>query len=398
MATIVNDRDKLLQAAPVRFVLPPIDPARIPGLPGAFSNIGQLQQDVEDLGDQINHLMNTSGSFYIRASALAFFGAAGTTTPSTITLTAERGSGLVGGTIAWTVVTGSATISPSSGDSTTVIGSTVTGRSVTIRARLTIDSAVYDAYATITRFGSVSAVDQINLTSQVTGSLAAGNVSGLGALALLNTVNLNTQVTGALNGLTQVTNLGNLAYVNGLAANQIGAGQLAVGVVYAGNINANQVNSGSFVGKTFSGGVFAGALFGTPTATNTALFGYADINFPDQAAIRVQAVSNPSNNYAQMGTGRIWVRNVSTGQIPPILDIHGRATSAVLWTATIQGGLHAIAYDGARAPFKLSGPGIGGSQPSLPTQREAGSLCFYNGHLCVADGSNWFQLNMTQLT
>src|SRR5690606_25225931 len=113
--------DKLLQAASTRFVLPPIPPSRIPGLPGAFNDISQLKDDVEDLGEQINHLMNTSGAFYIRAPALAFFGMAGTTTPSSITLTAERGTGLVGGTIAWTVFAGSATISPSSGDSTTVI-------------------------------------------------------------------------------------------------------------------------------------------------------------------------------------------------------------------------------------------------------------------------------------
>src|SRR5690606_33613986 len=106
-------------------------------------------------------------------------------------------------------------------------------------------------------------VDQINLTSQVTGALAAGSVTGLGALALLNTVNLNSQVTGALNGLTQVTNLGNLAYVNGLAANQIGAGTLAAGVVYAGTVNAANVNGGSFAGKSFTGGTFTGSVFRT---------------------------------------------------------------------------------------------------------------------------------------
>src|SRR5690554_2541636 len=123
MATIVNERDKFLQDESPRFVLPPIPPSRIPGLPGAFNDISQLKDDVEDLGEQINHLMNTSALFYIRASALAFFGAAGTTTPATITLTAERGTGLVGGTITWSVVTGSATISPSSGASTVVTGS-----------------------------------------------------------------------------------------------------------------------------------------------------------------------------------------------------------------------------------------------------------------------------------
>lgn len=82
----------------------------------------------------------------------------------------------------------------------------------------------------------------------------ASNASSLHSAfsgGLLNTVSLNSQVTGALNGLTQVTNLGNLAYVNGLAANQIGAGTLAAGVIYAGIINASQVNAGIFTGLVF---------------------------------------------------------------------------------------------------------------------------------------------------
>src|SRR5690554_682987 len=139
MATIVNDRDVLLQAAAVRFVMPSISPDRIPGLPGAFNDISQLKDDVEDLGEQINHLMNTSASFSIRTTDLAFVGAAGTTTPATITLTAERGSGLGGGTIAWSVYGGAATISPLTGSSPAVTGSSVTGGSVTVRERLTID-------------------------------------------------------------------------------------------------------------------------------------------------------------------------------------------------------------------------------------------------------------------
>jgi hypothetical protein len=83
----------------------------------------------------------------------------------------------------------------------------------------------------------------------VTGQLSSSNVSGLGALALLNTVNLNTQTTGALNGQTQVTNLGNLAYANSIAANQIGAGTLAAGVIYAGTINADNITSGTITGR-----------------------------------------------------------------------------------------------------------------------------------------------------
>jgi hypothetical protein len=376
MATIVNDRDVLLQAAAVRFVPPTIDPIRIPGLPGAFNNIGQLQQDVEDLGEQIDHLMNTSASFFIRAPALAFFGAAGTTTPSSITLTAERGSGLVGGTIAWTVFAGSATISPSSGDSTTVIGSTVTGRSVTIRARLTIDLVSYDAYVTITRFGAVSAVDQINLTSQVTGSLAAGNVSGLGALALLNTVNLNTQTTGALNGLTQVTNLGNLAYANAIAANQIGAGTLAAGVIYAGSINANQVNAGTFTGLTFQTSASNPRVVIDSGANAIMLYG---------SGSEVSSIS-PNGSIFSGGSGidpTVHITRTSGSQTA--LQVTGSTTGAGLIVRLPLGG-------STSAPLRLD------LSASLPTSREAGSICFYGGWLCFANGDHWFRSDGTQLT
>jgi hypothetical protein len=72
--------------------------------------------------------------------------------------------------------------------------------------------------------------------------LSAGRVSGLGALASQDVVDLASQyVKGSINGATQVTNLGSLAYANVVAAEQVVAG--------------------SFVGKTFKGGTFEGTTF-----------------------------------------------------------------------------------------------------------------------------------------
>lgn len=336
MATIQNERDKLLQAAPVRFVPPPIDPSLIPGYQDAL-------QDIEDLRDSVEHLANTSKSFAISASAMTFTRASGTTTPSTITLTARRGSGLVGGTVEWSVYAGSATISPTTGDTCTVTGSTVTGSSVTIRARLTVSGQTHDAYITLTRLGGIAAVDAVNLTSQVTGSLAAGNISGLGALAFLNTVNLNTQTTGALNGLTQVTNLGALAYANSIAANQIGAGTLAAGVIYAGIINASQVQAGSFVGKSFTGGTFSGALI----------------------------------------TGAIIEASRFDGELVSSDEIHGNFLRVT--DITVLSHINT-------STLKLA------SLLSLPANRQAGMICFYGGWLCFANGAHWYRSDGTQLT
>ena len=217
MAAIQNDRDVLLQAASVRVV-----PVTI-----------QID-DVAGLGDALKRIE-------ITPSAASFIGAAGTPTPTSITLTASLKNGLTG-VVTWAVEAGSATLTPS-GVTCSVLGSSVTGGSVAISASVIDNGKTYKTQIILPRHGALSTADKVSLVTQVTGQLAAGNITGLGALALLNTVNLNTQTTGALNGATQVTNLGSLAYANAIAANQIGAGTLAAGVIYAGAINADNITS-----------------------------------------------------------------------------------------------------------------------------------------------------------
>lgn len=237
MAAIQNDRDVLLQAASVRVV-----PVTI-----------QID-DVAGLGDALKRIE-------ITPSAASFIGAAGTPTPTSITLTASLKNGLTG-VVTWAVEAGSATLTPS-GVTCSVLGSSVTGYSVAISASVIDNGKTYKTQIILPRHGALSTADKVSLVTQVTGQLASGNITGLGALALLNKVDLNTQTTGALNGATQVTNLGSLAYANAIAADQIGAGTLAAGVVYAGTINAEKINGGTFTGKTFTGGKFVGTSFAT---------------------------------------------------------------------------------------------------------------------------------------
>lgn len=302
MAQIQNERDKILQAAPVRFETPPN--------------------------------LKAARSIDLLASATQFKQAAGggSTTPTSITLTAILK--LVEGTVSWSITQGVATLVPS-GNSVTIAGASMTSEAITVQASLNYDGDTYTRTISITKVadgapgspgspgspgtrGTVSLFTNIagsswsdavanNLITTTTGSsvkvigdevtqantsatfaqtrywsgtawvvrtndvpasriigqLSTGQISGLGALALLNQVNLgtsqvsgnlpNSQVSGlgslatqnAVNGLTQVTNLGNLAFVNQLAANQIGAGTLAAGVIYAGTISANQVTAGT---------------------------------------------------------------------------------------------------------------------------------------------------------
>lgn len=257
MATIQNDRDVLLQAASPRVVPVPIPISQVTGLTGA---LGDINTTLSTQNSQISSALNNTKDIIITASSTVFSGSSTGTTPSTITLTATLKNGL-SGTVTWSVIAGSITITPS-GNTCVLTGASMSSQSVTIRARL-VSGNTYDAFVTVAGLGKLAAQNAVDLTSQVTGQLATGNITGLGALALLNTVNLNTQTTGALNGATQVTNLGTLAYANAIAANQIGAGTLAAGVIYAGTINADKINAGSFSGKEFTGGVFTGSQFRT---------------------------------------------------------------------------------------------------------------------------------------
>lgn len=211
MAAIVNARDVLLQAAAVRIDPVPITIGDVTGLTAALKGVR------------------------ITASATSFFGSSGATSPATITLTAERVGGVTG-PVVWSVISGSGTVNPS-GDTCTVTGSTVTGQSITLRARVTDGAINYDAQIVLTKLGTLAGQGVVNLATQITGQLANGNVSGLGALALLGNVNLanTTQVQGDL------------------VASRIAAGTFAAGVIYAGTVNVDNLVGTTITGKDLSG-------------------------------------------------------------------------------------------------------------------------------------------------
>ena len=210
MAAIQNDRDLLLQST-----TPRVDPPTIP-----ISQVSGLSAAIKRLT--------------ITSSANTFIGSTGTTSPASITLTAERQAGLTG-SVVWSVISGTGTLTPS-GDTATISGSTVSGQSITLRARVTESSTNYDAFVTLTKLGSLSGQASVNLATQITGQLANSNVSGLGALALLGSVSLSNPA--------QV--------VGDLAATRIGVGTLAAGVIYAGTVNVDNLVGTTISGKNIS--------------------------------------------------------------------------------------------------------------------------------------------------
>lgn len=347
MANIENDRDLILQATVPRIIpiLIPID--KIDGLPQALK------------------------SLRIKSSATTFTGTSGATNPATITLTAEKMGGLTG-TVVWTVITGNGTLTPS-GDECVVTGSSITGYSLTVRARVVSDGNNYDAQITLTKLGKLSEQETVDLTTQVTGKLNSGNVNGLGALALLNTVDLNTQTTGALNGQTQVTNLGTLAYANAIAADQIGAGTLAAGVIYAGTINADKINSGDFAGKIFTGGNFTGGVFQTSQSQQSAVrivgdsTGYIRV----WAANGTETFNASASGVAINGVGGAGIVGLSVGSQGPGVSIsaaNGRFALRLAPTST------------------------------LPPPQQ-GAIAYHSTHAFIfSEGTGWFKPTFTQVT
>lgn len=364
MAAIANARDQLLQAASPR-ILPvtiPID--KIEGLPDALKRIE------------------------ITASAPAFTGVTGTTTPSSITLTAELKQGLTG-SVTWSVASGSATLTPSGAGNAncSVLGSSVSGISVTVRASVTQDGKTFSGVITLPRYGALAAADKVNLAMQVVGQLAMGNLTGYGALALLNQVNLNTQTVGALNGATQVTNLGTLAYANAIAAEQIAAGQFAAGVVYAGNIYASQIMAGSFTGKEFIGGTFTGTVFRTAASGQRVQM---DVTGGNAHQLRIFGASG--SEIVRLGdSSRNYIRGSTGGDSLELLEISNNSGRAIKVSATNGVGISILTLPGAgtRKPHIVL-DAIPSSH-AVP-DRVVGGIAYHSAHgFIFCDASGWYR-------
>lgn len=395
MADIKNDRDKLLQAAAVRVEPIPIPMDQVAGLPDRLDGI---DGELTGINTEVAHLMNNSGDLIIRSSAMSL------TSTSSVTLTAVRKNGTTG-PVTWSLFAGVAVL-VADGDNCTIDGSTVLAESITVKAQV----GTKEAFATISKFGILSSEDRVDLTTQITGQLANSNVSGLGALALLNSVDLNTQTVGALNlgggkltgfgalasqssvnGLTQVTNLGNLAYANSIAANQIGAGTLAAGVIYAGNIFATQVQAGSFVGKEFTGGTFTGSVFRTAASGSRISMndtGYTDeISIYNSAGNAVLRLSGNSNRCFISGSGSgpaLSITNFSSGNA---LNLSGGVSGSALGVEGLSL-FQATSSSPTLALSNNSGPPLQLSTLAIPASSPTGSIGFHPtyGLMFVKDG------------
>ena len=135
-------------------------------------------------------------------------------------------------------------------------------------------------------FGVLASQSSVNLASQITGSLANSNVSGLGALALLGSV--------ALDG----------AYVvNNLAATRIGAGTIAAGVIYAGDVAASQITSGYIAAARINAGTITVDKLQSNSSTTLATGISFGLGTPWDAAYLggTTAIAGRASNSAKFG-------------------------------------------------------------------------------------------------
>lgn len=390
MAAIQNDRDILLQSTAVRVVPVPIPISQVTGLETSLNNLG-----------------NNTKRLRISAPANNFYGLTAGTTPSSITLTAHLEGGLTG-TVTWSVASGSATLTPT-GNTCAVAGGTIVGNSVTVRAAI----SAYEALYTLSRQSATAGNAYVNLASDVVGALAAGNVTGLGALALLNTVNLNTQTVGALNGATQVTNLGTLAYANAIAANQIGAGTLAAGVIYAGTVNVENLVGTTISGKTISGSsavYIQGTNAGAPVAmyTSGGTTGVISLN----GLLSVNTNSGVSS-FNVSASGNINAGSISGGTLTDIRgDFTVRSTSvsyanieaSSAYVRLRSDAINLITADGSGmmvltpARVTIQSPFLSLTHITTdPGGAGHGDLAFFNNEVVIRVSGVWYKLSKTPL-
>lgn len=295
MATIVNDRDVLMQGTSPRVVSG-----------GASKGIV---------------LSASSSAFQVSISGVG--------SPSSITLTAS----LIGITGAVPTFSASPNMTLGvSGNVATLAYADMSANSVAVTATVVDGGVTYTNTQTITKLNALGALatqNTVNLASQVTGYLNSGSITGLGALSALNYINLASgYVIGAIDASTQVNNLGSLAFANSIAADQIGAGTLAAGVAYVGSINANNITTGTLSSASI-------AITGDSGWALNVVPGQAQVSYRTLNGYRIQAsygaapgsATISATGYAAPAILGVNNSGQSTGH-----GVRGQSTSYATWT------------------------------------------------------------------
>ena len=325
MAAIINERDKFLQAQSVRINRVPIE-------------IG----DVNGLQDALNAVKNIT----VTASANAFIrnisNPTGPTSPTSITLTANL-NGLTG-TVSWSVVSGTLTISPS-GNNCTITGANMTSYTAVIRAQLYADGRYYQADTVINRLGA-----------------AAGN--------------------------------------DKIPPDALTAGTLAAGVIYAGQINADNITTGTLVGRSIKTAITGGRLEIEPGNPPELKVYEQDASSAADYAVRIAVGTGPQVIWARSTKGSHAIRASQVSPLFPLAALLAESTTAaecIYAYATGAGQGLRIVSTGAGSGITIdarSGPDLVFTpRSSVPSTKVKGSVFFHSTKgLCQSDGTTWYSI------
>lgn len=415
MAAIQNARDVLLQAAPVRLVMVPIDPTLIPGLPETIGAVRGVK------------LTAPSNVFQIAAGGAA--------SPASITITATLT--LVAAATVWDVVAGTAVLT-GTGNSRTVTATTMTSNSVTVRVRVQeVGGPVYTGYWTIaktadgangangangapgergslTAFGTLSNLVAYPARASGRARWAAGSASEPNAVTadtaarnviwqrLGNSGSAPSNAHLRLGDTVTLTNTGQTVSATGYWT---GAAWDTPGTVIDGNL----LVGGNVSGQEFTGGVFTGGAFRTAASGR-----------------RLQMEASGGDAHALVfynggGGAGFNLRLTSDGQAYAITSDTGYAMRAENF---VGGGVQGYTLGSGAGVWGESGNGVGvagratgasgvggvfesvqgaairlNPRAAVPVQRNAGSFCVVDGKPCFADGTHWWELTLgTRLT
>jgi hypothetical protein len=193
-----------------------------------------------------------------------------------------------------------------------------------------------------------------------------------------------------LDGLVTFTNVSAPSGVTFIDGGNIITNSITTGKLVAGNLTAFNIQTASSGSRwQINGGTFAMQIRGFYASEGSPrmILDSSDgtVDFQGRASTSVNYFNSPTTLYTIFsqntgGGNALWARSTSGGN-----SILGDASTSTGYGGHFKG-------NATRAPLFIE------PQASLPSNRAYGSVCFFNGWLCFANGTHWFQSNGTQLT
>lgn len=301
---------------------------------------------------------------------------------STITLTATLKGGLTG-YVKWEALSGYSGALPAEGTSNTatISQASMTAESATFKVSKQSDGVTYVTTVTIAKLR-----DGARGPAGATGATGSPGATGTRGTIV-------TKISGEWNSYTAASAISTIASAAGASPTYPITGDI---VHYTGG--AMECVSAGYPG-TWRG--VAAYIDGSMVVTGS--LDTSKLSTGDLTAFNIRTAYSGSRWEITGGTYAMQLRGFFGSEPSPraildsadgTLNFQGRSsTSTSRFTSPASAHTLMLANTGSGAPLRLE------PRATLPSDRTAGNLCFYNGNLCVANGSHWYTFTgMSQLT